>query len=264
MHIASDFLIGEMDRKLKLRQMATEAGNYYQDPRIDLLKDAISLIAPRCSIIQADIESFNSNVFLPFKDYDKNIMQRSPLQLAAGTIAIINETDMKEGILNKQGIDSVKALQSVVSKQILPVVFANYEVKLPTDYSLIFISNLSSSLITSVSSDVVKIKMGNLMVNDENMDIESIVDTDSIDDMRKWWSSCRLGDVKMDETMIKYAEDDFVKARQTKDIPPSTFHTWLTIARLITISFGHENMEPKHWDMMRDMEHQRMNTIMKQ
>jgi hypothetical protein len=37
MHIASDFLIGEMDRKLKLRQMATEAGNYYQDPRIDSL-----------------------------------------------------------------------------------------------------------------------------------------------------------------------------------------------------------------------------------
>ncbi len=37
MHIASDFLIGEMDRKLKLRQMATEAGNFYQDPRIDSL-----------------------------------------------------------------------------------------------------------------------------------------------------------------------------------------------------------------------------------
>jgi hypothetical protein len=37
MHLASDFLIEEMDKKLKLRQMATEAGNYYKDPRIDSL-----------------------------------------------------------------------------------------------------------------------------------------------------------------------------------------------------------------------------------
>jgi len=233
-------------------------GFEYQDKRINMLKDALSLIVPRCSIVQADIETFNNNVFLPFKDYDKNIMQRSPLQLATGTVIIIDETNMKEGILNKQGIESVKALQSVVSKQVLPVTFANYEVKLPTDYSLILLSNSSPSLITSVSNDVIKIKIAEWKA-DEDMDIDN--NSNALEDIRLWWSYCRLGDVKMNENMIKYAEDDFVKARQANDIPPSTFHTWLTIARLITISFGDVNMEPKHWDMMREMEYQRVNSI---
>jgi hypothetical protein len=118
-------------------------------------------------------------------------------------------------------------------------------------------------LITSVSSDIIKIKAQIIKENDVNvMDTDSIIESDEVlDDIRLWWSNCRLGDVKMDENMVKYAEDDFVLARQTKDISPSTFHTWLTIARLITISFGVENMEPKHWDMMRDLEKQRNITI---
>lgn len=37
LHLASDFLIQEMDNKLKQRQLATEAGNFYKDPRIDSL-----------------------------------------------------------------------------------------------------------------------------------------------------------------------------------------------------------------------------------
>ena len=94
---------------------------------------------------------------------------------------------------------------------------------------------------------------------DESLLIET--SDEELDDIRLWWSNCRLCDVKMDDNMIKYAEDDFVKARQIKDIPPSTFHTWITIARLMTISYGIENMEPKHWDMMRDLEQQRIYTI---
>ena len=37
LHLASDLLIQEMDDKLKMRQLATESGNYYKDPRIDSL-----------------------------------------------------------------------------------------------------------------------------------------------------------------------------------------------------------------------------------
>ena len=83
---------------------------------------------PRATRLQADLSSLNASQFSPVKDYERNLILPSPLQLGEGTALIVDETRMAEGTLSPQGVQSVRALSEVVQRQTLPARFAYCEV----------------------------------------------------------------------------------------------------------------------------------------
>jgi hypothetical protein len=68
--------------------------------------------------------------------------------------------------------------------------------------------------------------------------------------------------------VTKMAETEFVEARNSKRIPdsepvtPQTFHRWLSLARLITLSFGKMELTTEFWEHMRQMEKERFRRVL--
>jgi len=67
-----------------------------------------------------------------------------------------------------------------------------------------------------------------------------------------------------DPGIKKHLEDDFVESRQ-KDpsITPESFHLWLTISRLLAISYGEPKITLQHWSKMRSLEEARLSRLPK-
>jgi hypothetical protein len=82
------------------------------------------------------------------------------------------------------------------------------------------------------------------------------------DEARMWWATTRHAaqtqQVSMDSHMTKHVEDDFVKSRQNDpSLTSSDFHAWLTVARLLALSYGESNISESNWSRMKELEAQR-------
>jgi hypothetical protein len=56
-------------------------------------------------------------------------------------------------------------------------------------------------------------------------------------------------------SILKTVEDDLVAARQEdRTLGPETFHRWLTMARLMAVSYMEPTLLPERWRMVRDLE----------
>jgi hypothetical protein len=81
--------------------------------------------------------------YAPFKNYDSNCLEPSPLQLGAGTVLLVDECSMSEGALSERGTQSAAALRSVVQKQVLPLQFPYCNVRIEATYSMLLLPNMS-------------------------------------------------------------------------------------------------------------------------
>ncbi len=85
---------------------------------------------------------------------------------------------------------------------------------------------------------------------------------------RTYITLCRLKHAQMHPSTLAIAEREFVEARasaaSSKGFVTTTqlFHQWLTIVRLVAISFGDDEILPCHWYHMRELEQKRYNHLM--
>ena len=237
-------------------------GDNVNDKITASLYEVTSLLMARCVHLSASTASFNNSNWMPERDEESSRILPSPIQVGVGTVLLITETAINQVELNKNGVKSMQALQSMVLLQKLPVQFSYYQVQIPTEASFIFVSREESSIINS-DSDIVRVHLECSEVAD--MDIAE--DSVSIDDIRLWLVAIReLSERPLDEDMLQFIEEDFVRSRQlNRDITPSTFHNWLTLARLIAFSNGSNIISRVEWDYMRRLENdreKRINNIM--
>lgn len=184
---------------------------------------------------------------------------------------------MTEGPISSCGVRSMKALESVVKSQMLPVDFQYCPgIKIPTDVCVLILSNspsiIGDSVIKSFSpSSLFKAmdRVGSLDSRYRNMDgmaeAEFLTKSFDVSAVRHWWGLCRLSNASLDECMIPYVEEDFVNARQGRQpaiiasSPPypveaTDFHNWLTLARLLAIADGSTKITASQWNRMRQLE----------
>jgi hypothetical protein len=164
-------------------------------------------------------------------------MKPSRLQVGPGTVILINETKLREGTLNANGVRSVKALQSVISNQLLPIEFEySSSIKVPTDVCIIVLSNQPSILcdgMLKLYSQTAKFAAQTIqhcdfppsevtasvaMECDDGITAISMKSSLLLpaNTMRMWWATCRTSDASLSDEMIGFAETDFVSARQKK------------------------------------------------
>ncbi len=233
-------------------------GQQVNDNVIVAVREVIGSLMARCVQLSASTLSMNNANWMPERNEEANRIVLSPIQVGSGTVILINESSINQVDLNKNGIKSMQALQSMVLLQKLPVQFSYYQVQIPTEASFIFISHEESSIINS-DSDIIRVPLE----YGDGADMEVVEDTVSLDDIRLWIVSIReLGDKPLDEEMLRFIEEDFVRSRQlNRDITPSTFHNWLTLARLIAFSNGSNKISRVEWDYMRHLETERERRI---
>jgi hypothetical protein len=210
---------------------------------------------------------------MPKRDCDKNRLSLSPLQLAAGTVLLIDETGLQEGTLNDTGSHSLGALSSVVTAQQLPYRYPYSVIKVPTDLPIIILTSSAGGNSLCGSGVGLKVMLKGPVLGLEGSKVpfqdgsvgESKEDNNSVDnmvreinlsdvsragddnyvnekmivDVRTWWATVRLMDVSMTEAVAMNGVDEFANARQKNSrLTQADFHWWITVSRLLAISEG--------------------------
>ena len=226
--------------------------------RFQSLVSFLDSIIPKTMKIDLSIDRLNkAGTLLPSRDSKTNMMCPSPLMLAAGTLLMVDESEMSEGTLVDSGLKSFHALRSVIQKQILSIEFDYYSMSMPVDNPIILLSHSSSSVFSG-DGCIVRVKVNhkeeNKMQQTDSINGKNI----DLDSFRKYWSCCRLLSTNMDSTTAKVAEEDFVVARQQDQrITADDFHVWLVLSRLYAASYGHPVVTVNTWKQVLDLETRR-------
>ncbi len=226
-----------------------------QDHCLEQLQRALQLFVPRCTAVDLSVVALNQHDFQPSKDYAKNYMLPSPLQLGAGTALLLDVRRMSNGVLGDRGVRSANALTSVVCKQELPVQFAYCDVRVATDYPVVVLSSTNGCAFDGREAVVVPLQSVQAMdgPSDEPRDPAVLAS------MRQWWARARQHEASVVSELVTTAEQDFVFSRQQNSrLTPEDFSKWLTLARLVAVSFGSADVTPQHWAHMKALESARL------
>ena len=81
------------------------------------IQDLLSGILALQLNLNITTESLTEMRFQPRKNYDTNQMEAGVLQMLEGTNVICDETHIKEGKIEKNGINNIKALAELIEDQ---------------------------------------------------------------------------------------------------------------------------------------------------
>ena len=209
--------------------------------------------------VAADTQALNQSSLQPTKDVaGSNQMSVSPLLVGAGTVLLIDETNTTntdELVLTDVGMQSMRALQSVVSTQTLRVDCGYSVVSIPMELCCVVLSAGWQSCIAQ-QCELVELQLNSTGARIVQCPQVACGASDGLCALREWWASCRLLDVGMDPLMQVEAESDFLQLRQAQEegATVADFHRWLTIARLLAVSRGENSISADCWHEMRRIE----------
>lgn len=81
------------------------------------ISDLLKLILPLQLSIKITTESLSEMRFQPRKNYDTNVMEAGLFQMLDGTNIICDETHIKEGKVEKNGVANIRALAELIEDQ---------------------------------------------------------------------------------------------------------------------------------------------------
>lgn len=187
---------------------------------------------------------------------------------------VVDETRMTEGPVTTNAFRSMKALESVVKSQMLPIDFEYCPgIKIPTDICVVILSKSPSI----VGENMIKTLSPTSLfpVGDGHHsrgDGMSVIDGFDASAARRWWAHCKIADASLEQQMVRDVEEDFVRARQGAPhtpaaspdtaVPPypvegSDFHNWLTLSRLLAVAEGKPTISAAQWSRIRQLESDR-------
>jgi hypothetical protein len=105
------------------------------------LCEALAAYVPRLARLEISADALNTQKWRPRKDFALNRLVAGRLQLAAGTLAVFDETRMAEGQVSAEGVKAVMAAQSLVNEQQLVCNFEAYDVNIPLEISSLLVSS---------------------------------------------------------------------------------------------------------------------------
>jgi len=77
-------------------------------------------ILPLVSVFRATTESLSETLFSPKKNYEKNGLEESVLGVMPSNSAlIIDETQMNTGKIDKNGVENIRAIATLIEQQII-------------------------------------------------------------------------------------------------------------------------------------------------
>ena len=100
------------------------------------------------SSLNFTIPSLNAQVYSPFSESEN--LNSGRLQLAPGTVILVDETQLGEGQLKNRGVRNVQSLARVIKDQILGYRFPYHEFEFHTDLKVLIVSKGKSLLPVSV------------------------------------------------------------------------------------------------------------------
>ena len=91
-------------------------------------------------------ESLSEMRFQPRKNYDTNVMEPGLFQMLDGTNIICDETHIKEGKIEKNGVANIRALAELIEDQKVVYDFQYMHQDFPISASVLIFSSTSRSM----------------------------------------------------------------------------------------------------------------------
>ncbi|XP_010252101.2 PREDICTED: mini-chromosome maintenance complex-binding protein-like isoform X2 [Nelumbo nucifera] len=207
---------------------------------------AMQSLLPFTQVVPLTVEYLNSTSLAPRKDYQTNRLVTGVLQLAEGTHLTIDETQLKAGTLNSTGVENVRLLKNLIEWQKVDYDFEYYKMEMTSDVQLLILSEGKSNILPA---DLVLPFCPSAVCSCENGGTE-------VQQGWRWYlTTLRSLPHSIKPEMQKIIEDDLVAARQAdRSLGSQDFSRWLTMARLMSVSFGETCLSLEHWQMVRELE----------
>ncbi|KAJ7566570.1 hypothetical protein O6H91_02G109100 [Diphasiastrum complanatum] len=210
------------------------------------LAESIAALLPCSHFMPLYLESLNRALFSPKKDYQSNRLITGVLQLAEGTHLILDETALTTGQLNATGVQNVQSLKNLMEWQKVEYDFEFHKMEMPIDVPVLILSHAKSKLFPA--DIIVPLRCtGNQskLTHDES----------ELNKCRSYLTFVRELEHIIEPSLQKILEDDLVAARQEdRSINTDTFHRWLSMARLMSVSFGEQKLTIEHWHKVKELE----------
>jgi len=223
--------------------------NWPQTTNCDEFAKGASELVPRAVCLNVTGETLNTKRWIPKKNYVANRLEAAQLQLAPGTLLVLDETKMTECQLSADGTKNLLAIQSLVGDSTLSCDFQSCNVKIPLEVTCVLVSNR-----TSIVKDVgVRLP---LRPTSTNASISSSFD------QARWL----LGLVTRAPRYLEIPDDvtrafgeDFHLARQEFNLCGDELaHTWMSLARARCLSFGEKELTLQRWREVLELERHRL------
>ncbi|XP_061368046.1 mini-chromosome maintenance complex-binding protein [Gastrolobium bilobum] len=210
------------------------------------LNPAIKNLLPFTHCIPLTVEYLNGASLAPKKNYDTNRLETGVLQLAEGSHLIVDETKLEVGILNSMGIENARLLKTLIELQKVEYDFKYYKMEMATDVQLLVLSEGKSNILPA---DVV------VPFRPSATNCSEAVATEALEAWRWYLATVRQLPHSIESEMQKVVENDLVEARQAdRSLNPQDLSRWLTMGRLMSLSFGETSLSLEHWQMVKELE----------
>ncbi|KAI3993641.1 hypothetical protein MKX01_002654 [Papaver californicum] len=214
---------------------------------------AIQSLLPLTQALPLTVEYLNTASLAPKKDYKANRLITGSLQLAEGTHLILDETQLNPGTLNSTGVENVKVLKSLMELQKVEYDFEYYKLEISSDVQLLVLSEGKSNILPA---DLV------LPFQPSSVGSSLNADANALQAWRWYLATLRSLPHVIDPELQKVIENDLVEARQEdRSLGSSDFSRWLTMARLMSASFGETSLSLEHWQMVKELERLRKDRL---
>ncbi|XVE90970.1 hypothetical protein DITRI_Ditri20bG0118200 [Diplodiscus trichospermus] len=210
------------------------------------LSQACKNLLPFTHCIPLTLEYLNTASLAPKKDYQANRLIPGVLQLPEGSHLMVDETQLESGSLSAIGIENTKLLKNLLEFQKVEYDFQYYKMEMAADVQLLIFSDGKSNI---VPADVV------VPFQPSSLEFSETPAAEALEAWRWYLATVRSLPHSIGSEMQKVVEDDLVAARQAdRSLGSQDFSRWLTMARLVSSSFGESCLSLEHWQMVKELE----------
>lgn len=220
---------------------------------ISVLQDLV----PKCHLLPMTLANMNTLRFNPKKDYETNRMQLGTLQFSAGTLLVVDETQLSPGQLNEQGVKNLAALCHLSRWQRLYYDFHYYTTEFSCDTPVMVFSEGRS-----IIKDNCEIPLDPVVLTSSGDRAIKRLTEQQLHAIREYLGLCREIQYSVPKELQTVVGDDFVALRKVD--PGATgdsLHHLLCLARLVSISHGCTEMGLDHWTHVKELEQKRKNRL---
>lgn len=218
------------------------------------ISEAAGELVPRAVHLDLTIDNLNQQRWRPRKDFVADRVVAAQLQLAAGTLLMVDETKMSEGQLTADGHKALLSLQRLVTENKLACDFVSYDVNIPLELGCVLLSE-RKSVIKDVEVLVpLRIQAAGVQGVTSAMSPQALA-------AARWLIALvtrSTQPLRIPEEVMSVFGNDFAAVRQEFKVSPDLAHTWLSLARARCLTFGEEELSLARWREVMELERTRL------
>eukprot|EP00731_Ephydatia_muelleri_P020575 Em0013g302a len=217
-------------------------------------------LVPKCHFLPMTLTNMNTLRFTPKKDYETNRMQSGKLQFSAGTLLVVDETQLSPGRLNEQGVQNLASLCHLCRWQRIHYDFQYYNTEFSCDTPVMVFSEGRS-----IIKDNCEVPLDPVALAPPGDRAIKRLTEPQVRTLREYLGVCREIQCSLPTELQTVVGNDFVALRRVDPgATADTLHHLLCLARLVSISYGCAEMSADHWRHVGELEQKRKNRLLSQ